>query len=291
MFELLKRFFSVLPFTVLISVIGFAQSDSMVLVNASWQVDTLDGVVLKRVHFQHKEYFQSNQYIAFLEIQPNSGLQLELACEPTRTKTSTIAQKHNALAAINGSFFDMDRHFPVCYLRIDSVELGENTPGKDTLNRKYYQYGTLLVNGDSVRIERTDSARTWERCLPDRNIMTAGPLLIYHGEEQSIRQDRTFVTNRHNRTAVGIRPDGTILLLVVDGRTKQSEGMTLGELTRTLQWLGCTEALNMDGGGSTTLYIHSQPNNGIINHPSDNGCFDHSGERGVSNIIMVKRDF
>ena len=78
-----------------------------------------------------------------------------------------------------------------------------------------------------------------------------------------------------------------MLLLVVDGRTKQSEGMTLDELAATLHWLGCRDALNLDGGGSTTLYLREYPHGGIVNHPSDNGRFDHEGERGVSNILYV----
>ena len=80
-----------------------------------------------------------------------------------------------------------------------------------------------------------------------------------------------------------------MLLLVVDGRTRQSEGMTLDELSATLRWLGCRDALNLDGGGSTTMYVNGYPDNGIVNHPSDNGLYDHKGERGVSNILFLYR--
>ena len=269
---------------------SWAQTDSVTLVNAAWQVDSLDGMVLKTVRFSHHEYFNSNQFIAILEIPAQSDKRLAFAHEPERTPTSVIAQRHDAVAAINGSFFDMNKHHPVCYLRIDGKELGENTPGTDSVNRKYYQYGTLVLREGAPRILRTDSVRTWERSLPDSNVMTAGPLLILQGETQLFRHDRTFVSNRHPRTAVGIRPDGTTLLFVVDGRTKESEGMSLDELTNTLRWLGCQDALNMDGGGSTTLYLQDGPNNGIVNYPIDNGRFDHKGERGVSNAILVIRN-
>ena len=266
---------------------AWAQRDSVTLVNAPWQVDSLDGMVLKTIHFSHHEYFKSNQFIAILEIPAQSDKRLAFGYEPERTPTSTIAKRHNAVAAINGSFFDMNQNHPVCYLRINGEELGENTPGTDTVNRKYYQYGTLVLREGAPRILRTDSVRAWERTLPDSNIMTAGPLLLLHGEIQPFRHDRTFVTKRHPRTAVGIRPDGTTLLFVVDGRTKESEGMSLDELTNTLRWLGCEDALNMDGGGSTTLYIQGKPYGGIVNYPIDNGRFDHKGERGVSNAILV----
>ena len=264
-----------------------AQRDSLAFVNGNWKTDTLDGMVLRQCQFDGKQLFASNQQIFVLEIPDTAHCTLAFAYEPRRTKTSEMAQKRGAVAAVNGSFFDMDKHFPICYLRIDSVNLGENTPGKDTVNRKYYQYGTLCLGGDSIVILKTDSSRHWEETLPYPNIMTAGPLLIWHDTLQYMRNDRTFVTQRHNRTAVGIREDGTVLLFVADGRFKQAEGLTLTELQQLLRWLGCRDALNLDGGGSTTMYLNLGDYQGVINYPSDNARFDHAGERGVSNAVMV----
>lgn len=271
----------------------FGQNDSLALANAMWQIDTIQGLVLKQVHFTHHEYFQSNQNICVLEIPAQSTYQLKYAYEPKRTRTSVMAQKQDAIAAINGSFFDMQAHNPICYLRIDNEEVGINTPGKDTVNRKYYQYGTLVLANRQehpemlARIVQTDSNRFWERLLPDANIMTAGPLLIFQGNRMPMRNDLSFVHDRHNRTAVGILADGTVLFVTIDGRTRESAGMSLDELISTLHWLGCQNALNMDGGGSTTLYIKGKTSKGIVNYPTDNGLFDHAGERAVSNAILV----
>ena len=264
-----------------------AQRDSLAFVNGNWKADTLDGMFLRQCRFEGQRLFASNQQIFLLEIPDTAGYTLRFAHEPRRTKTSEMARKHGAVAAVNGSFFDMDQHFPVCFLRIDSVNLGENTPGKDTVNRKYYQYGTLCLSGDSVLILKTKTARRWEESLPYRDIMTAGPLLIWHDTLQPMRDDRTFVTNRHNRAAVGIRDDGTVLLFVADGRHKQAEGLSLTELQQILRWLGCRDALNLDGGGSTTMFLNIGDYQGVVNCPSDNGRFDHEGERGVSNAILV----
>lgn len=266
-----------------------AQRDSLAFVNGHWKADTLDGLVLRQCQFDGKQLFASNQQLFVLEIPDTAHYTLAFAHEPHRTKTSEMARRRDAVAAVNGSFFDMDKHFPICYLRIDSVNLGENTPGKDTVNRKYYQYGTLCLDGDSVIILKTDSSRHWEEALPYPDIMTAGPLLIWHDTLQPMRNDRTFVTNRHNRTAVGIREDGTVLLFVADGRFKQAEGLSLMELQQLLRWLGCRDALNLDGGGSTTMYLNLFDYQGIINCPSDNGRFDREGERGVSNAVLVRK--
>ncbi len=263
--------------------------DSVVLAAASWKTDSLDGMVLRRVRFSGHEYFSSNQYIAVLEVSPDAGLALALAWEPVRTRTSVMARKYGALAAVNGSFFDMKKHNPICHLRIGGEEIAVNVPGTDTVNRKYYQYGTIVIDKGEVRILHTDSARLWERTLTASDIMTAGPLLLCQGNRLPMRNDLSFAGKRHNRTAFGIKADGTLLLLTADGRTREAEGLSLDELALTMKWLGCRDAVNLDGGGSTTMYVKDFPHNGIVNHPSDNGRFDSQGERSVSNILIIKK--
>ena len=246
-------------------------------------------MVLKQRLFENKTCLGSNQFVAFIEIPAGSPRRLAFSYEPQRTPTSVQALRHNALAAINGSFFDMGQHNPICYLRIDGKELGINTPqAGDSIHRKYYQYGTLLLDDGRPVFFVPDSARLAERKLKASDIMTAGPMLIRDGQILPMRNDKTFVTFRHNRTAVGMRADGTVLLVVVDGRTRQSEGLSLTDFARLLRFLGCRQALNLDGGGSTTMYVKDYKNGGIVNHPSDNGRYDFAGERTVSNCIIVK---
>lgn len=265
----------------------FAQGDNTTASRGSRTVDTLDGLVLRTMTFDGSQVFGSNQAVFILEVQRTSGYSLRFAHEERRTPTSAMALKNGAAAAVNGSFFDMEQHFPICHLRIDGVDKGENTPGKDTVNRKYYQYGAICIEGDSVFIVKTDSSRRWEETLPFSNVMTAGPLLIKDHVRQPLRGDRTFVTKRHNRTALGILDSGDVLLVVADGRFRQAEGLTLFELQEFMETLGCRDAINLDGGGSTTLFLNAGGRRGVANHPSDNGRFDHYGERPVSNAIMV----
>jgi hypothetical protein len=88
-----------------------------------------------------------------------------------------------------------------------------------------------------------------------------------------------FINTRHPRTAVGISEDGTRLYLVtVDGRQPASVGMSLYELADLMTRLGAREALNLDGGGSTTLVAGSR----VANRPSD-----PTGERPVSNAMLI----
>jgi exopolysaccharide biosynthesis protein len=90
-----------------------------------------------------------------------------------------------------------------------------------------------------------------------------------------------FADARHPRTAVGVRADGRILLVTVDGRQpERSVGMTIAELTALLLELGAVEALNMDGGGSTTMVADGR----VVNNPSD-----LAGERPVGDALLVLR--
>lgn len=263
--------------------------DSLRVTNAEWRVDSLDGFVLKRYHFGEGALFCSAQYLCVIEIPKDSPRRLAFVCDTVRTTVSELAERSGAVAAVNGSFFDMQNGNPVCFLRIDGVTVGENTPGReDSINRKYYQYAALTLSDGRPRFVVPDSSRLWENQLPDSNVMTTGPRLLAGGKMVAQRDDRSFVTARHNRTAIGTRKDGTTLLVVADGRFQhQAEGLSLPELERVMLWLGCTEAVNLDGGGSSTMYVHGKPHDGVVNYPSDNRRHDHEGQRPVSNAILI----
>ena len=268
---------------------AFSQSDSAAFFQGSWLSERVDGLVLRRCQFKQERLFASNQQILVWELPKTADFALQFAYRPERTKTSDMAQKQHAVAAVNGSFFDMDRHFPVLFLRVDGVDLGQTSQGEARLAKEDYQFGTLAIDNDNVFILKTDTVSQWEKGLPYPNLMTARPLLLFDGETLPLREDLGFVSDRHNRTAVGIRADGTVLLVVVDGRAPEASGMSLQELQQVMRWLGCHTALNLDGGGSATFYANLRGNQGVLNCPSDNGRFDHEGERTVSNAVLIVR--
>ncbi|RYF22864.1 MAG: phosphodiester glycosidase family protein, partial [Flavobacteriales bacterium] len=94
---------------------------------------------------------------------------------------------------------------------------------------------------------------------------------------------------RHPRTAVAVTKDGKLLLITVDGRNPMAKGMSAKELTQFLKrYFNPKAAMNIDGGGSTMMWIKGQVPNGIVNYPTDNKKFDHYGQRMVETVLFIK---
>ena len=125
----------------------------------------------------------------------------------------------------------------------------------------------------------------WDAAPGQSTVLTSGPLLLFEGER--IRQaEEKFNTNRHPRTAIGLTKKNHLIAVVVDGRSPEAYGMTIDELATLMESLGCRNAMNLDGGGSSTAWVKGQPSGGVVNYPSDNKRFDHDGERSVANCVL-----
>ncbi len=115
--------------------------------------------------------------------------------------------------------------------------------------------------------------------IPD--ILGAGPQLVAGGKAAVTKEEEQFPADiakgRAPRTAIGIREDGSWLLVVVDGRQANSIGMTLEELAELMVKYGAKSAVNLDGGGSSEMVVKGS----IINSPSD------GSERPVGSGIVV----
>ena len=114
--------------------------------------------------------------------------------------------------------------------------------------------------------------------VPDlTNVATAiggGPILLAQGKQSEWPGDQP----RHPRTAIGWN-DATFFLVVVDGRQANSVGMSFPELAELMSQLGCTDALNLDGGGSSTMWLSGR----VVNSPSG------GSERALANALVVVR--
>jgi hypothetical protein len=137
-----------------------------------------------------------------------------------------------------------------------------------------HKIGSGFPNEDSRRADAAFSGA--------EDITNGVPQLIRNGKIditwQEEKTTRAFVETRHPRTAVAKLKDGKFLMVTVDGRSESSGGIALPDLAEYLLNLGAIDAMNLDGGGSTTMFLDGK----VINQPSDK-----EGERKVSDAILV----
>ena len=201
--------------------------------------------------------------------------------------TSDKAEEHEALAAINGGFFDVVKGGSISFIEYNNqsvairskrIEIKQNT--KQNINGAliFTQTGDLLIERAKPDSKYLDSNE-------EKWVLLAGPLLLKDGKKTELL-DNSFVNKRHPRTIVA-KTEDDILFITIDGRHKEASGMNLLELQDYLINLGTIDAINLDGGGSTTMWIDTQTQYGVVNCPSDNKKFDHLGERKVANAILI----
>jgi exopolysaccharide biosynthesis protein len=259
-----------------------AATDAQIIKDAHWDTRPIvKGITLKQAQFP--ALFGAAQSVNILEVDLNQAdIRISIAADPTkRILTSTFAKEKNSIAAINGTFFDMKNGGAVMLVKQGGKLIN---PSKGYSERSD---GALTIDGNKVKIIAADSANAdWADNLKAPNVMVSGPVLLTDGKPAEL-SNASFNTLSHPRSAIGITSENKLLLVAVDGRSESGSGMSLFSLGTLLQILGARDAMNLDGGGSTTLYVEGQTENGVVNHPSDNKKFDHNGERKVANAILV----
>lgn len=263
-------------------------NDSLAIVGAKWEKQKIAKKTnLVTHHFNEKNLFLANQYISYIEIKRKGNAPVFAFGNEVKVKktTSTFGKELGAIAAINGTFFDVANGGSVDFIKMDGVVIKQNVLGKNGKRARHQETAIVIDDKGNLALKKWDNTPNWENNLPDKDVMLSGPLLIFD-KKIEVLDTTSFTRARHPRTAIGIKSDGKIILLTVDGRQENSAGMSLHELTSTMRWLGCVSAINLDGGGSTTLWVADK---GVINYPSDNKKWDHEGERKVANVVILKK--
>ena len=217
-------------------------------------------------------------YVADVKLSDSSYLKTALAYDSFGTNvteaTSSMAGNNNAILAVNGDYYGADRSGYV----IKNGVIYRNTVRSDS------EYPDLAVYKDGSFKIIYETEVTAEELLADGvvNLFAFGPSLIENSEisvdqNTEVRQAMT----KNPRTAIGIVDKNHYILVVSDGRTNESEGLSLYELAEVLKEYGVTTAYNLDGGGSSTMYF----NGNIVNNPTTNG--HRISEREVSDIVYI----
>jgi len=206
--------------------------------------------------------YGGKQTVNVIEIDLNNP---QVLVKPIRStsgcaRTSVMANSLGAVGAINGGYFDGSCN-SLSMVKIDDTVYSTNPgfrPARSTI-------GIDQTNG-SYFIQRIASTDPWSAV---DDALGAGPNLVTNGSADITRAAEGFdpsFENRNPRSAVGITGSNQLLMVTVDGRTSAGIGMTLNNLASYMIALGCDRAMNLDGGGSTTLWTDS---NGVVNTPSD----------------------
>lgn len=189
--------------------------------------------------------------------------------------TSAIAAANNAVFAINGDYYGF---------RSDGVVIRNGTVYRDEPARD----GLALLDDGTLKTydeKSTSSDELLEEGVT--NTWSFGPILVKDGEIagdfDSVKIDTNFgnrsIQSANPRTGIGMIAPNRFVFVVVDGRSSgYSRGMTLTEFANLFKELGATEAYNLDGGGSSTMYFKGR----VVNDPLGKG-----NERGVSDIIYI----
>lgn len=190
-------------------------------------------------------------------------------------KVTAIAADNNAVFAINGDYYG----FRSDGIIIRNGAIYRNKPARVGL--AIFDDGTMQIYD-----ERTTDAETLVS-LGVVNTLSFGPALIQNGVVETDFENTMIDTNFGNRTiddanprtGIGLISENHFVFIVADGRSKgYSRGLTLNEFAEIFADLGCTEAYNIDGGGSSAMYFMGK----LVNNP-----LGRQKERGTSDILFI----
>ena len=230
-----------------------------------------------KINIETVRKYDTTFYVADIQLADVSYLQTALADNTygrnLKETTSEMAEANDAIFAINGDYYGF---------RDSGYVLRNGTLYRDTARSGGTNEDLVIdKNGDfsiisesQTSLDSLDTDNIWQ-------ILSFGPALIEDGKiavdsSSEVSQSK----NSNPRTAIGQVSELHYVVIVSDGRTSESEGLSLLELAQEFEERGCTTAYNLDGGGSSTMYF----NGNIINNPTDGRS---SGERKVSDIVYI----
>lgn len=248
-------------------------------VAASSSSTTASTTISSKTTITTKTYTADNTTIYVADIYLGEGQTIQSAlADNTYGKnvtetTSDIASSVGATVAINGDYYGARTSGYV----VRNGELLRSTKvSDDQEDLVLWSDGTMTIitEGDYSAQELLNKGAL--------QVLSFGPGLIIDSTVSVASNDEVGQAMASNpRTAIGYIGANQYVLVVADGRTTESEGLTLLELAEFMQSLGCTQAYNLDGGGSSTMYYNGE----VINNPTTNGST--ISERNVSDILYV----
>lgn len=250
----------------------------------------MPGYVVERVNI-----FNSTQTISVIRYSPKMYSTSIVQPEKLQRLAQT-ASDAGADFGVNAGYWDVRIDKPSTFLRLNGEQIAVTADFE-----KERVDGLVCIGKKNIVIDACKAGLEAKYAKKYDNVLASGPVLIDNGKSvdheaytkgmvdnaggKAVGAFYTY-TQRHPRTAMGVDKRGNVCFVVVDGRLKgNAEGVTIAELTKVCEWLGMRDAINLDGGGSSTMWTSYW---GVINYPCRNKKFDHAGDRRVSSCMVVK---
>ena len=216
-------------------------------------------------------------YIADVTVSSAEYLKTALANNTYGTnvtaKTSETAANNKAILAVNGDYYGANSTGYV----IRNGVVYRDTVREDASN------GDLAIYKDGSFKIIYENEISADQLVKDGvvNLLAFGPALVENGEIVVDTKSEVGQSMSSNpRTDIGIIDENHYIIIVSDGRTSESQGLSLYEMAEVMKSYGVKTAYNLDGGGSSTMYFNGQ----VINKPTTNG---NISERAVSDIVYI----
>ena len=242
-------------------------------------------------------------YVADIRIKHLKYLKTALAKdtfgENVQEKTSEICKRKKGILAINGDFYGAQeagyvlRNGEILRSTVSKSNVGQN-PRKNPEDLAIYRDGTFeIFNEHDYTLEQIKDKGAWQ-------VFSFGPGLIKDGEIIVGEKDEVATAlagGRNQRTTIGMIAPLHYVFVVNDGRSTTDDGFSLFEIAHILKDLHCYCAYNLDGGGSSTMYLDNGTGNAdklahLVNRPSQDWRTNSGkiGQRDVSDIVYIGKE-
>ena len=236
----------------------------------------LDGNI--SVNLTEKTVNDTQIYVADVTLSSADYLKTALAQNSYGTNvtatTSVTAAENNAILAVNGDYYGANSSGYV----IRNGVVYRDSAREDASN------GDLAIYKDGSFKIIYENQISADQLVQDGvvNLLAFGPSLVENGEiSVGINTEVGQAMASNPRTAIGIIDENYYIIVVSDGRTSESKGLSLYQMAEVMKSYGVKTAYNLDGGGSSTLYFNGQ----VINKPTTGGS--KISERAVSDIVYI----
>lgn len=229
----------------------------------------------------------------------NPGLRLSFVYSDLDKKVSEVAAERGALAVVNATYGAGQAG--IVHIKTDGVvrrTIDFDADGYTAWKHKaaVWYDGEATFGFYNYHAYAKESSRNAYVADTHRNLYSSAPLLIYNGSHAELTwfSEGTNVAQIHPRTVLAITRSGRLLLMTIDGRLSTAKGMTCAEMQDFLdRFFAPAYAINMDGGGSTAMYVMG---NGIVNYPCNGTAEDavdvsrdHTAERNLPSFFAIDR--